>query len=112
MHHIWEEDQYASNAPTMKTYNNYHQLSAYLQQVLHVQLVLYDAARVGLLREDGSVVVDVAHVHGEAGAVGQHGVARVPARDAHAVGGRHLVCLSYTSPSPRDMYKSRMPSSA
>ena len=30
----------------------------------------------------------------------------------HNVGTKHIICLLYTSPSPRDMRRSRMPSSA
>ena len=32
--------------------------------------------------------------------------------NAAYMGNHHLACLLYTSPSPRDLYRSRMPSSA
>ena len=33
-------------------------------------------------------------------------------KKGHITGARHLTCLLYTSPSPRDVEESRMPSSA
>ena len=39
-------------------------------------------------------------------------IAPVVPRDALMVMGKNIICLLYTSPSPRDRQKSRMPSSA
>ena len=36
----------------------------------------------------------------------------IPAQDIEAIAARAYTCLLYTSPSPRDRQKSRMPSSA
>ena len=50
--------------------------------------------------------VDLATVRGS----GPHG--RIQAEDVQQASGQPISCLLYTSPSPRDRQKSRMPSSA
>ena len=67
-------------------------------------------------------VVDFAHsvgvsVEGELGCLGSLETGKGEAEDGHGFEGELstdmlLTCLLYTSPSPRDMRRSRMPSSA
>ena len=76
--------------------------------------------------QEGGVIMDVvtpeeAHIAEDAGAVSVMALERVPA-DIRAMGGvarmshpqmiQEIICLLYTSPSPRDVCSSRMPSSA
>ena len=62
-------------------------------------------------------VVDVAHaigvsVEGELGCLGSLETGKGEAEDGHGFEGELSNCLLYTSPSPRDLSTSRMPSSA